>query len=82
MAPYFASELWAGFQSAPNRINLDCKDFDWDKSVLEQSWPQIDWDYQLELVCQVYNYYRHNKTILLCPVVASYYDLNMKYVIN
>lgn len=54
MAPYFASELWAGFQSAPNRINLNCKDFDWNKSVLEQSWPQIDWNYELDLVCKVY----------------------------
>ncbi|CAH0546082.1 unnamed protein product [Brassicogethes aeneus] len=51
MAPYFASELWAGFLSAPNRIS-DGELF-WDRPVLEQKWPETDMDYKLELICQV-----------------------------
>nr|XP_022909826.1 probable leucine--tRNA ligase, mitochondrial [Onthophagus taurus] len=51
MAPHFASQLWEGFVSAPNRLNPD--EFFWDKNVLEQKWPDIDSNYQLELVIQV-----------------------------
>lgn len=50
MAPHFASELWSGFQSAPNR--LSDKEYDYNKSVLEQCWPEVDQEYCLDLVCQ------------------------------
>lgn len=52
MAPSFASELWSGFQSATNRLSTDSKDYNFSKSVLEQSWPEVDLDYCLDLVCQ------------------------------
>lgn len=52
IAPHFASELWSGFLSAPNRLN-NTNEIKWDKSVLEQNWPDIDYDYNLDLVCQV-----------------------------
>lgn len=53
MAPHFASELWSGFVSAPNRINTSLKEINWDQGVLEQTWPEVDSDYHLELVCLV-----------------------------
>lgn len=48
LAPHFASELWAGFCSAPGRIVND-GEIRWDKEVLEQNWPQIDMDFKLKL---------------------------------
>lgn len=53
MAPHFASELWSGFVSAPNRINSSTKEIKWDQGVLEQTWPEVDFNYCLELVCMV-----------------------------
>lgn len=53
MAPHFASELWSGFVSAPNRINTSTKEINWDQGVLEQTWPEIDLNYCLQLVCMV-----------------------------
>ncbi|GLV45797.1 Leucyl-tRNA synthetase mitochondrial [Carabus blaptoides fortunei] len=64
MAPHFASELWTGFQSAPNRINNSNFDYNWEKSVLEQSWPQVDLDYRLDLLCQTNG---HENTIVKIP---------------
>ncbi|KAL3275446.1 hypothetical protein HHI36_020207 [Cryptolaemus montrouzieri] len=52
MAPHFASELWAGFLQAPNRLN-NSDEIYWNKTVLEQKWPETDYNYNLELVCQV-----------------------------
>lgn len=52
IAPYFASELWSGFISAPNRINTT-EEIKWDKDVLEQNWPKIDDNYNMNIVCQV-----------------------------
>ncbi|GJQ87681.1 hypothetical protein Trydic_g17499 [Trypoxylus dichotomus] len=52
MAPHFASELWSGFLSAENRLN-DNSEIDWNADVLQQRWPDVDYDYRLELVCQV-----------------------------
>ena len=53
MAPHFASELWSGFVSAPYRINTSSKEINWDQGVLEQTWPEVDSNYHLELVCMV-----------------------------
>lgn len=52
MAPHFASELWSGFVSAPNRLN-NTQEILWDREVLEQNWPVIDRDYNLDVICQV-----------------------------
>jgi len=52
MAPHFASELWSGFVSAPNRLD-NSGEIEWDKPILEQKWPETDMDYELDLVCQV-----------------------------
>lgn len=50
MAPHYASELWSGFVSAPGRINGDILDeINWNKSVLDQAWPQVDPEYKLTL---------------------------------
>lgn len=53
MAPHFTSELWSHFTRVPNRINKSSNDFDWEKDVLEQSWPKIDNNYALELTFKV-----------------------------
>lgn len=53
VAPHFASELWAGFISAENRVNADDSYFDWNKNVLDQKWPVVDAHCNLELVCLV-----------------------------
>ncbi|KAK4873218.1 hypothetical protein RN001_015247 [Aquatica leii] len=50
IAPHFACELWSGFSAAPNRLG---DEFDWDRLVFEQKWPEVDNDYQLDLVYQV-----------------------------
>ncbi|XP_060803565.1 leucine--tRNA ligase, mitochondrial isoform X2 [Amyelois transitella] len=52
--PHFCSELWAGFMEAPNRVchSTDGKIY-WDKSILEQKWPEVDDDYKLSLLCKV-----------------------------
>lgn len=52
IAPHFASELWSGFVSAPNHLK-SCNTILWDKNVLEQSWPDVDPDYHLDLICRV-----------------------------
>lgn len=48
LAPHFASELWAGFCSAPHRMSNDGT-IQWDKDVMEQNWPEIDMDYKMRL---------------------------------
>lgn len=53
MAPHFASELWSKFASAPNRINNSLTELQWDEDVLSQMWPEIDQNYQLDLVIKV-----------------------------
>ncbi|XP_057371482.1 leucine--tRNA ligase, mitochondrial-like [Daphnia carinata] len=52
LAPHFASEMWTAFVDNAPRLSID---FDWAKTVLEQSWPQVDYDYNLDLVCVVNN---------------------------
>lgn len=52
MAPFFAAELWSGFVSAPGRLN-NSDEILWDKSVSCQKWPEADFKYNLDLVCQV-----------------------------
>ncbi|XP_017777824.1 PREDICTED: probable leucine--tRNA ligase, mitochondrial [Nicrophorus vespilloides] len=52
IAPHFASELWSGFLSAPNRLNQS-NEIDWNANILKQTWPDIDYEYNLDLVFQV-----------------------------
>ncbi|XP_063707778.1 leucine--tRNA ligase, mitochondrial [Culicoides brevitarsis] len=47
MAPHFTSELWSRFISAPHMKFPQ----NWSKSVLEQTWPEVDADH--ELTCAV-----------------------------
>jgi len=50
LAPHFASELWTAFvDHAAKRSNT----FNWDKPVLEQRWPEVDMDYELEFVVKI-----------------------------
>lgn len=53
MAPHFACELWAGFLSAQNRINVKTNLFDWEKNVLDQQWPVVDSNFPLDLLVMV-----------------------------
>lgn len=53
MAPHFASELWAKFTAAPNRINNHSMEIKWDENVLQQQWPDIDPDYKVDLIFKV-----------------------------
>ncbi|XP_055913917.1 leucine--tRNA ligase, mitochondrial [Eupeodes corollae] len=53
MAPHFASELWSKLISTPNRLNEKLEDIQWDKDVLEQRWPDVDSEYQLDLTIKV-----------------------------
>lgn len=53
MAPHFASELWAGMQSAPGRIEKVKGEIDWSKPVLQQTWPVVDSSYFLSFECAV-----------------------------
>lgn len=52
IAPHFASELWSGFCKAPHRMVND-GEFNWEKDVLEQRWPEIDMEYKLKLKVRV-----------------------------
>ncbi|KAF7987914.1 hypothetical protein HCN44_003777 [Aphidius gifuensis] len=49
IAPQFASELWAGFCSAPYHLANDDPFIQLDKDVLEQSWPALDMDYKMNV---------------------------------
>lgn len=57
IAPHFASELWSGFVSAPNQL-MNSGEIVWDKDVLEQKWPEIDKEYNMDIVCQVEDNWR------------------------
>lgn len=48
MAPSFASELWAGYATAPNRIG-NTGEVQWDQPVFKQSWPKVDSNYVSKL---------------------------------
>ncbi|XP_013789270.1 probable leucine--tRNA ligase, mitochondrial [Limulus polyphemus] len=50
LAPHFASELWKDFREYASQ---DVGDYDLDKNVLEQKWPEVDMSYCLDLVIKV-----------------------------
>ncbi|XP_077535336.1 leucyl-tRNA synthetase, mitochondrial [Haemaphysalis longicornis] len=47
LAPHFASELWAGFADAARFRDVD---YQLDRPLVEQSWPQVDPDFNLDLL--------------------------------
>ena len=47
MAPHLCSELWKGL-SAGLPVK-HCHDFDWNKSLFHQTWPELDDNYNLKL---------------------------------
>ena len=49
LAPHFCSELWALLQAVPNKTY---REFQWDKSVFHQEWPQLDLNYNMKLTIQ------------------------------
>ncbi|XP_053592881.1 leucine--tRNA ligase, mitochondrial isoform X1 [Microplitis demolitor] len=49
LAPRFASELWSGFCSAPYHLVNDDLFIQRDKDVLEQKWPEVDSNYELDI---------------------------------
>lgn len=49
LAPQFASELWSGFCSAPYHLADDDVSIRKDRDVLDQDWPQIDMEYNMNL---------------------------------
>lgn len=51
LAPHFAAELWTGLQSLPRLLTT--QEFDWGKQAHQQTWPEIDNDYSLNLTCSV-----------------------------
>lgn len=56
LAPHFASELWSGFCSVPrltSEKNIDKQEIQWDKDVLQQKWPEVDMEYELDLTVYV-----------------------------
>lgn len=55
IAPHFASQLWAGIVTASGRLDRHQGEIDWSKSVLEQTWPQVDPTYKVPFVCFVSN---------------------------
>ncbi len=50
MAPHFCSELWEGLSKAVPVKN--CHDFDWDRSLFQQPWPELDSNYNLKVIVQ------------------------------
>ncbi|CRK99178.1 CLUMA_CG012473, isoform A [Clunio marinus] len=56
LAPHFASELWATFTSAENRINKSADFIKWNENVLSQHWPKVDPIHKVELTIKVNNY--------------------------
>lgn len=66
-APRFASELWAGFCSAPYYLIDDQKFIQRDKDVLVQSWPEIDQNYELDLDVFV-SFCQNNNQIIVISI--------------
>lgn len=52
-APHFASEMWSKFVTIPNRLNQDTGNIDWDKDVLQQRWPKLDDNYEVNFDVKV-----------------------------
>ncbi|XP_039275839.1 probable leucine--tRNA ligase, mitochondrial [Nilaparvata lugens] len=70
IAPHFASELWSGFSEAPGRIDKNPGEIKWDCPLVEQSWPQTDELYKLDLKFMVNNAYKGSLKVARCELDA------------
>jgi leucyl-tRNA synthetase len=64
LAPSFASELWARFISAPNRVAEKSLYIDWNAGVFEQKWPIVDANHKIEFCVKINNQIAHK---FKCP---------------
>lgn len=53
LAPHFASECWYRLASAPKKVDPCPFGIDWNKDVLDQKWPEVDMDYNLDFTIYV-----------------------------
>lgn len=53
LAPHFASECWYRLASAVNKVDSCPSGIDWTKDVLQQKWPEVDMDYNLDYTIYV-----------------------------
>lgn len=53
LAPHFASECWYRLSSCPNRPDDQRLLIDWNEDVLQQKWPEVDGDYNLDFTIYV-----------------------------
>ncbi|KAH8019868.1 hypothetical protein HPB51_022969 [Rhipicephalus microplus] len=53
LAPHFASELWAGFADAARFRDVE---YQVDRPLVEQLWPQVDADFNLDLLIKAEAY--------------------------
>jgi len=66
IAPHMGAELWESFRSVKRRL---CDDFDWEKGVFHQPWPQLDPVTNMEL-----KVIGNKKELVKIPVVKWYFD--------
>lgn len=55
MTPHFASELWARFLSATNRVGENSNHINWSGDVFSQKWPTVDDHHEVELTVKANN---------------------------
>ena len=76
MAPNFCSELWAGFQHSFK--NSKCDKFDWNKSLFEQKWPELDLNYNIKVKVM-----HNDKDLLEFPVALwKFRELTEEEAVN
>lgn len=56
MAPHFASELWARFTTAPNRVTETSDHINWEADVFSQQWPKVDPHLEVEIEVKANNH--------------------------
>lgn len=56
MAPHFASELWARFTAAPNRVSKTSNHINWEGDVFSQRWPKVDPHLEVEIQVKANNH--------------------------
>lgn len=64
LAPHFASECWYRLASAADKADLSPRGIDWSLDVLEQQWPEVDMDYNLDFT--VYVNGEESKVLKVC----------------
>ena len=66
MAPHLSSELWESFRSVERKQYTD---FDWNRGVFHQEWPQVDQTFNMELKILA-----NNHKVGKIPIVKWYFD--------